>query len=108
MQSIARDFFDKAANTAEGITWLYELSRLKTDVLEENQTDKLRLNTLIDGLEKQLSKLGKINNRKFDKEEREILENLNRLASTKEDSTAFENGHERLVRLLLYTAEYSE
>ena len=52
--------------------------------------------------------MGKINNRKFDKEEREILENLNRLASTKEDSTAFENGHERLGRLLGYTAENSE
>lgn len=108
MQSVARDFFDQAAKTAEGITWLYELSHLKTDIPEENQTDKLMLNTLIDGLEIKLSKLGTVNNRKFEKEEKEILENLNRLKSTKEDSTAFENGHERLGRLLGYTAENSE
>ena len=108
MQSIARDFFDKAANTAEEITWLYELPRLNSSIAEENQTEKLRLSTLIESLEIQLSKLKTANNKRFEKEEREILENLNRLTSTKEDSTAFENGHERLGRLLGYTAENSE
>ena len=106
MESVARDFFQRAANTTETVRWLYELSRLYIENQQENQADVFRLAAVIEGLETQLLALGTANDRKFDAEEKKIIENLSKVRE--EDSKAFENGHERLGRLLGYQAANSE
>ncbi|MBW4494684.1 MAG: DEAD/DEAH box helicase [Oscillatoria princeps RMCB-10] len=106
METVARDFFKRAASTTEGVQWLYELSRLKIAEYEENQTDASRLAAVIEELEVQLSALGTVNDRKFEAEVKRILENLSKV--TEADSKKFEDGHERLGRLLGYTAANSE
>ncbi|MEY3400998.1 MAG: hypothetical protein RLZZ86_613 [Cyanobacteriota bacterium] len=104
MEGVARDFFKRAASTTEGVSWLYQLSKLSIEENQENQADKLRLTSVIEGLESQLSLYGNHNNRKFEAEVKLILENLQRVKDTEKDSKAFENGHERLGRLLGYQA----
>lgn len=104
MERVARDFFKRAASTTEGVSWLYQLSRLNLEENNENQVDKLRLTFVIEGLESQLSLYGNFNDKKFEAEVKLILENLWRVKDTQEDSKAFENGHERLGRLLGYQA----
>ncbi|MBW4639336.1 MAG: DEAD/DEAH box helicase family protein [Gloeocapsa sp. UFS-A4-WI-NPMV-4B04] len=106
MESVSRDFFKRAASTTEGVSWLHGLSRLSTEVPEENQTDKIRFAAVIEGLESQLSKLGTINDNKFDTEEKTIIDNLSKVKE--DESKVFENGHERLGRLLGYQADNSE
>jgi hypothetical protein len=106
MDSVARDFFKRAASTAERVTWLHELSRLKIAEYEENQTDASRLAAVIEKLEEQLLVLGTVNDRKFEAEVKRIIENLSKV--TEADSKKFEDGHERLGRLLGYTAANSE
>ncbi|MFO0140552.1 MAG: DEAD/DEAH box helicase family protein [Aphanizomenon sp.] len=104
MEGVARDFFKRAASTTDGVFWLYQLSRLNLEENNENQTDKLRFASFIEELESQLLKYGNFNNNKFETEVKEILGNLHRVRDTKEDSKAFENGHEKLGRLLGYQA----
>jgi hypothetical protein len=102
MEGVARNFFKRAASTTEGVSWLYQLSRLNLEENQENQADKLRLTSVIEALESQLSLYGNFNDKKFEAEVKAILENLQRVKDTQEDSKAFENGHERLGRLLGY------
>ncbi|MFN6463284.1 MAG: hypothetical protein RMZ41_015930 [Nostoc sp. DedVER02] len=107
MEGVARNFFKRAASTTEGVSWLYQLSRLNLEENQENQADKLRLTSVIEALESQLSLYGNFNDKKFEAEVKAILENLQRVKDTQEDSKAFENGHERLGRLLGYEARNS-
>jgi Rad3-related DNA helicase len=107
MEGVARDFFKRAASTTEGVSWLYQLTRLNLEENQENQADKLRLTSVIEALESQLSLYGNFNDKKFEAEVKAILENLQRVKDTQEDSKAFENGHERLGRLLGYEARNS-
>ncbi|MEH1850239.1 MAG: hypothetical protein V7L11_00825 [Nostoc sp.] len=104
MEIVAHDFFKRAASTAETVSWLYQLSRLSIEEHEENQADQLRLTSVIEKLESQLSLYGNFNDQKFEAEVKTILDNLKRVKDTQEDSKAFENGHERLGRLLGYQA----
>ncbi|WP_414512784.1 DEAD/DEAH box helicase [Nostoc sp. PCC 9305] len=107
MEGVARDFFKRAASTTEGVSWLYQLSKLSMQEDQENQADKLRLTSVIEGLESQLSLYGNFNDKKFEVEVKVILENLQRVKDTQQDSKAFENGHEKLGRLLGYQAANS-
>ncbi len=107
MEGVARDFFKRAASTTEGVSWLYQLTRLNLEENQENQADKLRLTSVIEALESQLSLYGNFNDKKFEAEVKAILKNLQRVKDTQEDSKAFENGHERLGRLLGYEARNS-
>ncbi|WP_238846428.1 hypothetical protein [Nostoc edaphicum] len=104
MEGVARELFKRAASTTEGVSWLYQLSKLNLEENQENQADKLRLTSVIEGLESQLSLYGNFNDKKFEAEVKAILVNLQRVKDTNEDSKAFENGHERLGRLLGYQA----
>ncbi|KYC35735.1 hypothetical protein WA1_08000 [Scytonema hofmannii PCC 7110] len=104
MEGVARDFFQRAASTTEGVSWLYQLSRLSIEEDQENQVDKFRLTSVIEGLESQLSQYGNYNDQKFEAQVKGILDNLQRVKDTQKDSKAFENGHERLGRLLGYQA----
>lgn len=104
MEGVARDFFRRAASTTDGVSWLYQLSRLNLEENNENQIDKSRLTSVIEGLESQLLQYGNVNNKKFEAEVKAIFDTLQRVKDTQEDSKAFENGHERLGRLLGYQA----
>ncbi len=111
METKARDCFKRAANVAPEVTWFSRLSRLSL----ENEVPQVepRLSKLIEGLEKQLMKLGKGNNTKFEKEVKTILDNLNPPITylqnltdkeRNERSKNFEYGHERLGKLLGYNS----
>lgn len=106
MENVARDFYSRAASTTNSVRWLFGLSRLTLTEVEPNQVDESRLAAVIEGLESRLSSLGTVNDKKFEKEVREILENLSKTGEN--ESTVFENGHERLGRLLGYTSGNSE
>jgi hypothetical protein len=106
MESVAREFFGRAASTTDSVRWLFELSRLSSIEIQPDQVEAFRLAAVIEGLETQLSRLGTVNDNKFEAEIKHILENLN---MTKEkESKFFEEGHERLGQLLGYNAGNSE
>ncbi len=104
LESGARDYFKRAASTASEVVWFSRLSRLTLDDDSSYQADT-RLMKVIEGLERQLEKLGTANNRKFESEVKEIIDNLNK--DKEEDSKKFEDGHERLGKLLGYEAQNS-
>lgn len=108
LERVARDYFKRAFDTAQdgGIPWLYELSRLNLVEQEEDQRNISRTSLVIEGLEEQLSKLGTVNDSKFEKEVNFILDNLTK--SHPDDSKIFEQAHERLGRLLGFQAGNDE
>jgi len=105
LESTARDNFKRAASTVPEVGWFSQLSRLSLENDSNSQVDN-RLIKVIEGLETQLEKLGVANDRKFESEVKEILENLNK--DSEEDSKKFEDAHERLGRLLGYEAGNSK
>lgn len=108
LEKVARDYFRKAFDTAQdgGIPWLYELSRLNLVEQEEDKINISRTSAVIEGLEERLSKLGTVNDSKFEKEVNFILDNLRK--SDPKDSKLFEQAHERLGRLLGFQAGNDE
>jgi hypothetical protein len=104
MESLARDNFKRASSTTEGVTWLFELTRLTQEENQENQVNEARLAAVIETLATRLSELGIVNDKKFEAEVKEIIQSLSRTSGSEADSKAFENGHEKLGRLLGYEA----
>ncbi len=103
MESIARDNFKRAAKVASEVPWFSELSRLSLDNDEDSQQNTdTRLSQVIEGLANQLIKLGTANNRKFEAEVKNILEDLNK--DGEENTKQFEIAHEKLGKLLGYEA----
>ncbi|NES77685.1 MULTISPECIES: DEAD/DEAH box helicase family protein [unclassified Okeania] len=109
MESKARDYFKRAAKVAPEVTWFSRLARLSLED-EVPQVDP-RLSKVIEGLEQRLIKLGTRNSTKFDKEVRAIFDNLNPPIKDRQNLTdegrnklskKFEDGHERLGKLLGY------
>jgi len=101
MESIARDYFKRAATVAPEVPWFSELSRLSLDDDENSQRDTdTRLSLVIEGLANQLKKLGTANNRKFEAEVKNILEDLNK--DGEKNTKHFEIAHENLGQLLGY------
>jgi hypothetical protein len=105
MESIARDNFKRAAKVAPEVSWFSELSRLSLDENEDYQVDT-RLNQVIEGLENKLMKLSTANNRKFEAEVKNILEDLNK--DGEENTTQFEIAHKKLGQLLGYETDRSK
>ncbi|MGD1703548.1 helicase C-terminal domain-containing protein [Dapis sp. BLCC M229] len=110
MESKARHYFKRAANVAPEVTWFSRLSQklLENDVSSQDDT---RLSKIIEGLEQRLIKLGIGNSTKFEKELKTILDNLNPPITDRQNLTdeernklskKFEDGHERLGKLLGY------
>jgi hypothetical protein len=104
MRSSSIDSFRRAASTTSGVTWLCELTRLTKDEPLEDQVDEVRLAAVIEGLAVRLSELKMTNDKTFEAEIKEIIDNLNRISSSESDSKAFENGHKSLGQLLGYRA----
>jgi hypothetical protein len=99
----AKDYFRKAQAAAPVLRWLVGLHADKAAGAVSSIPIDPRVTTVVERLELILDGMGTIHNRKYDAEERAILTKI--LQS--HDGTAFENGHERLGRLLGYLADNS-
>jgi len=100
-ESVARDYFKRAAAGTTGVLWLRDLSRLQ--LFDAPPDTDRNLASVIEALETQLELLGTANDRKFENEVKAILDGLNG-----SESDGFENAHERLGRLLGYQAGNSD
>ena len=98
----ARTYFTEAKNAAQGIPWLVRLSRQHTaESLSDHSSDVLM--EQIEMVETILDKLGTSHDRKFAKQERNILVGL-----SSEDHKHFENSHKLLGELLGFKSENVE
>lgn len=100
---IAKDYFRKAQAAAPVLRWLVALradNKASSPTVTSN--DPI-LATIIERLELILDAMGTIHDRKYDAEETAILSAL----LQNDDGRVFEEGHERLGRLLGYSAANS-
>jgi hypothetical protein len=98
---IAKDYFRKAQAAAPVLRWLVNLQtgEARTTPSAASQTDP-ETSALVERMEGILDQLGTIHDRKFDAEERAILDSL----MQSDSGTVFESGQERLGLLLGYDA----
>jgi hypothetical protein len=97
---IAKDYFRKAQAAAPVLRWLVGLHYDKKSAASGSASHDSGVTTIVERLELVLDEMGTIHDRKFDAEESAILQAILQDA----DGTLFENGHERLGRLLGYKA----
>lgn len=104
LEAEARSFFRQAHGSIPAVRWLSALGRpgSVTEYDSPQQRDS-RLAIVIERLELQLERFGMSNDRRFNREEADILAGL--AAREKE---RFEPAHERLGRLLGYDADNRE
>jgi hypothetical protein len=106
LRDVAASYFGQAAGASYGVRWLHALSRLPaapaTAAPPAARDDDLIV-ALVERLESRLEKLGTVHDRRFDREEREILDNL-----AQREAKKFERGHELLGRMLGYDAGNKE
>ena len=98
----AREHFSKAKNAAIAIPWLVVLARYQTEQslpIEEN----IALMEQIEQVETRLEKLGTVQDRKFAKLEKKILDGL-----LSEENNQFEEAHKLLGEILGFTADNVE
>lgn len=100
---IANGYFRKAQAAAPVLRWLVALQSDRKSPAPPLAAVDDSLATNIERLEKILDDMGTTHDRKYDAEESEIL----RALLQNDDGTCFENGHERLGRLLGYSAANS-
>lgn len=98
LESVARDYFKHASQTATGVQWLLEISRFQSP--ERSATIDIRSAAVIAGLEVQLQKIGMNNDRKFDSVVQSILNRLHGM-----DPFLFEEAHKELGNLLGYHSD---
>jgi DEAD/DEAH box helicase len=96
----AKEYFRKAQAAAPVLRWLVGLRTTKSSAATTLVGGDSGATAIVERLELVLEELGTIHDRKYDAEERDILAAI--LQS--KDGTAFEGGHERLGKLLGYTA----
>ena len=95
---LATDFFTSAMKSAPSLKWMVTLA--KSSGVESTQyIDDSDLNTIIEKFEKQIRRWGLTSNRKYDKEEKFILDGI-----LKGDSKEFEEAQKRLGILLGFNA----
>lgn len=96
---LSREFFQQAYKAAPGLRWLGRLlhsERVKGEVVEESE---LKF-AVIERLEELFQQLGMTHDAKYSAFEGEILRDILQTA----DGKKFENGHEKLGRMLGYDA----
>ncbi len=91
-ESVSREYFGKAMSAAQGIRWLVRLSKSQ-NVSDTNQSDRANSLTmpLIERLENVLENQGTVHDRKYEKTEKDILENI-----LENDSKKFEDAQKKL------------
>lgn len=96
LDATARELFKRASASAPlGIGWFSALSSI--EVPSPQQRLDSRLSAIVEGLERNLERLGMANDRRFEAEIKDIRSSL-----ASKDSTVFEQGHEKLGKLLGY------
>jgi hypothetical protein len=96
MEQTAREYFQKASDAAPAVPWLINIGRSKTQ-LDATPTIDLQLLNVIERTEIVLAHLGTLHNRKYDQEEKYILDGL-----STGTSALFEDAHKRLGTILGY------
>lgn len=99
-ETIARDFYERAAGSAPAIRWLSKLVFSSPENQEQDANKEVL--AVVERLELVLEKLGTANNRKFEEKIKQIWESIN-----SSDSDIFEEGHKQLGILLGYDADNS-
>lgn len=102
--SIVKEYFRKAQAAAPVLRWLVGLGKDSGRSLPATEEEDAGVTALVERIEVLFAGFGTIHDRKFDAEERAILDALLQT----EDGTAFEVGHERLGRMLGFTAGNSD
>lgn len=100
---MAKDYFRKAQAAAPVLRWLVALHTDKRAAGATGSTIDYSLAANIERLELVLESMGTVHDRKYDLEEKAILDAL----LQDDDGVTFENGHERLGRLLGFDAASS-
>jgi len=95
---LATDFFTSAMKSAPSLKWMVTLAK-SSGVESTKYIDDSDLNTIIEKFEKQIRRWGLTSNRKYDKEEKFILDGI-----LKGDSKEFEEAQKRLGILLGFDA----
>jgi hypothetical protein len=95
LANIARAHFANALSAAPSVRWLNMLKRFTSNDESDSSSTDPQLSIVIERLEVQLDRYGVMNDQKYAKEEKFILDNL-----AKTDSKEFEPAHERLGSLL--------
>ena len=102
LKAKARKHFSEAKNAATAIPWLVSLARYQTEQplsIEEN----IALMEQMERVETKLEKLGTVQDRKFAKLEKKILDGLR-----SEENSQFEEAHKLLGEILGFTADNVE
>jgi hypothetical protein len=103
-KDVASNYFGEAQKAAPSLRWLVNLRHdIEKDTLGAPATDD-KVYALVERLESVLETLGTTHDRKYDAEEARILEFLLQDG----DGKLFEQGHERLGRMLGFEAGNSE
>lgn len=95
LESVSKQYFNNALKGSKGISWLANLARSTT--MDESCKQDGQLIELVERLEDKLEKLGTFHDKRFDKEEKAIIELIN-----SKESKKFEKGHELLGALIGY------
>jgi hypothetical protein len=99
--SLVKEYFRKAQAAAPVLRWLLGLSHASSSPTQSAvQDDDAGVTALVERIEINFDGLGTIHDRKYDAEERAILSALLQT----DDGLLFESGHERLGKMLGFTA----
>lgn len=99
--SLVKEYFRKAQAAAPVLRWLVGLSHASSSPTEAAvQDEDAGVTALVERIEIIFDELGTIHDRKYDAEERAILEAILQT----DDGILFEDGHERLGKMLGFTA----
>jgi hypothetical protein len=102
LEDVARDFYSSAQSAAPAIRWLKNFPHTEQEV-QKLPADNSPLLAVIERLEQVLDSMGMLSDRKFEEEEKLILQNIKQRENKK-----FELGHERLGRLIGFEAGNKE
>ncbi|WP_397568766.1 DEAD/DEAH box helicase [Schlesneria sp. T3-172] len=99
--SLVKEYFRKAQAAAPVLRWLVGLSHASASPTETVAEDEdVGVTALVERIELTFDELGTIHDRKYDAEERAILDAILQT----DDGILFEGGHERLGKMLGFTA----
>jgi hypothetical protein len=101
---VARGYFAKAQSAAPALRWLVDLQRMTGTGSETAPAEDGRAYALVERIETVFESFGTTHDRKFDAEEAEVL----KLILQDDDGTLFEQGRERLGRLLGFEVGHSD
>ena len=103
-RTLAKDYFNNSLKGTIGLKWLVEITR--NVVVNNSNMLEEELIEVIENLEKKIISLGTLKDREYIKEEKYILENIQK--TKKEDSALFEEAQKRIGNLIGFIADNKE